>query len=69
MDKKCQRCQAERPVSGNRYCKECRKAVLAELRDAGYFTPAPAFVGQWSGVGRSSGSRELTRETRRGVDC
>jgi hypothetical protein len=39
---KCERCKQEPRVRGERFCKECRKAVLAEMKEAGYFMPAPS---------------------------
>lgn len=29
-------------VDGDKYCKDCKKAVLAELKEKGYFTTVPS---------------------------
>jgi hypothetical protein len=38
----CERCGQNERVPDERYCAQCRKAVLHELTEAGYFTPPPA---------------------------
>jgi hypothetical protein len=38
----CERCKQEPRVKGERFCDKCREKVLAELKKAGYFTPAPS---------------------------
>jgi predicted amidophosphoribosyltransferase len=60
----CERCQVEPARSGERYCKDCRKHVLQELRDNRYLTPAPRL---WSGQGRSRDHRENVYETKHGT--
>jgi hypothetical protein len=65
--KRCERCP-ELAQPGERFCKECRKAVLEELQAAGYLTPAPYRLGAWSSH-RGREAREDERETRRGRDC
>lgn len=38
----CERCQSLfESKGGDKFCKDCRKAVLAELKDAGYLTLKP----------------------------
>lgn len=37
----CERCKKDVALPRERYCKACRKAVLAELRENGYLTPRP----------------------------
>jgi hypothetical protein len=37
----CQRCGDTPARPHERYCTECRRAVLAELKAAGYLTPTP----------------------------
>ena len=62
--KTCTRCP-ENAVTGERYCKHCRKQVLSELREAGYLGPKPiARIGQ----GRTNEQRESTLETKFGRD-
>lgn len=58
----CQRCASETPVAGEKYCKACRKVVLAELWDAGFFWPIPR------PRERTGEQRENIRETKRGID-
>lgn len=60
--RKCERCD-DTSVSGQRYCKSCKKVVLAEMREAGYL--------ETGGFGRKGGSRtdemkEVVHETRQG---
>ena len=64
MPKKlCEKCQEARAISKQRYCKECKKAVIALMEDSGYLTPKQyGHVGQ----GRTSEMRENTRETKHG---
>jgi hypothetical protein len=57
--KTCERCSFP-AVRGERYCKYCRKQVLAELREAGYFDPWPI---DHAAKRRNSEQRELKRET------
>jgi len=49
-------------VSGELYCRRCRKAILAELKDAGFLTrvPKPKY--------RPPESQENTWETKFGKD-
>jgi hypothetical protein len=44
----CERCDQEPRIQGERFCKKCRKAVLAELKEAGYLTRAPLYPGAWT---------------------
>jgi superfamily I DNA/RNA helicase len=57
----CERCTKESRMKGERYCKECRKAVLSELKENGYLTRAPLYPGAWSPP-RPPGQREDTSE-------
>ena len=64
MNRKCERCDTD-CVRGNRYCSRCRKEVLAELQVAGYLAYAPRTLApQW----RSDDYKEITRETKFGID-
>lgn len=55
-----------RPAAkGERYCKNCRVEVLAELREKKYLTPAPQHTGAWNGF-RGGDARENTYETKNG---
>jgi hypothetical protein len=38
--KTCERCP-EVAIAGERYCRQCRRVLLAEMRRAGYFDPKP----------------------------
>jgi hypothetical protein len=64
MKKVCDRCGTSRPVSGERYCKACRKAVLTELNDSGYLTPRT--FGH-VGIHRPDEAKEQTYETKHGT--
>lgn len=65
--KKTQRfCQCGRvAISKEKYCKDCKKAVLTQLQEDGYLDPRP--IGQPVQY-RTSEQKENTRETRMGVD-
>lgn len=58
---KCSRCEAK-AVKGERFCKACRKAVLAEMKEAGYLGPNPRIGGGY----RAGDAQENTRETKHG---
>jgi hypothetical protein len=60
--KKCRTkgCQAQ-AVIGQRLCKECKKALLKELEEAGYLQPRPR-----GGRFRTSDMRENVHETKHG---
>jgi predicted amidophosphoribosyltransferase len=62
--KKCERCGSE-AVSNLRYCKDCKKQVLKELRDCGYLEPKP--FGH-AGDKRPPEARENRYETKNGRD-
>ncbi len=65
MKGKCERCKVAEKIHGERFCKECRKAVLIELAGCGYLDRVPrGHVGQ----GRSVEARENILETKRGRD-
>jgi hypothetical protein len=61
-NKPCERCKIKSAVPPNRYCGDCRKLVVKELRESGYFGP----VGYTRGRGRDA--QEDRRETKYGVD-
>jgi len=61
--KRCERCPVT-AISGQRYCKQCKKAMLSELWEAGYL--------ETGGYGRKGESRtpemkENTYETKHGT--
>lgn len=57
---KCERCDAQR-VSGTRYCAQCKKIVLAEMKERGYLQTVPRL-----GSTRTADQRENTWETKGG---
>ena len=59
----CQRCMTANAVAGEKFCRECRKAVVAEMKEAGFLKQAP----RKSGLGRDLDSRENTYETKHGT--
>jgi hypothetical protein len=67
-DTKCDHCHRAPKRHKERYCKDCRKAILAALKEARYLTLAPRFVGAWSGAHRTGEMRENRRETAFGRD-
>ncbi len=66
--KACERCSDRLAPARKRYCKQCEKAVLANLRSAGYLTRSPRFAGEWSGANRPKDAQENTYETKHGRD-
>lgn len=60
--KRCERCPAQ-AILGGRYCKNCKKAVLAELKNAGYLGPR-----LYHGSFRTADQKEDLRETKFGKD-
>ncbi len=62
--KLCEKCHDDYAIHRERFCKACKKAVIEELKNAGYLTPAPShFAGRW----RGSEAKENTRETKFGT--
>ena len=59
----CQRCMTANAVAGEKFCCECRKAVVAEMKEAGFLKHVP----RKSGLGRDLDSRENTYETKHGT--
>lgn len=51
---------------GERFCSQCRYALVSEMHGNGYFTHAPRFAGHWSGASRTVDQRENIRETKHG---
>jgi hypothetical protein len=64
-NKPCKQCEicGHPAISGQRFCKECRKAKLAELKESGYLRPVPQ-----GGKYRSIEQQENTYETKHGRD-
>lgn len=63
MSKKvCERCNGE-ALSGERFCKDCRKAVLDEMKNAGYLQ---RFSNFHRGGSRTGEMRESVYETKYG---
>ena len=62
--KNCEHC-SDLAISGERYCKECKKAVLAELKVSGYLETGG--YGR-KGLKRTSDMKELTHETKYGTN-
>ena len=64
-EKLCERCGEVPATRFWRHCRACRKILIKELEQDGYLHPKPTgHVGQQ----RSTEARELTRETKFGVD-
>ena len=61
--KQCERCGVEPAKKGERFCKECRKQVLSELKEARYLAP----ILPHSGVMRTSEQKENVYETKHGT--
>jgi predicted amidophosphoribosyltransferase len=60
--KPCERC-GQPAKRGEKYCPECRKVILQEMRDSGYLRFIPTKAYKY----RSSDSMENTRETKYGA--
>jgi len=63
---KCERCD-EDTKKGERYCKECRKGVLSEMKEAGYLQSVPLFWGKIHTSTRTSEQAENTYQTKHGA--
>jgi len=61
----CQRCRQAPARRGEKYCRICRRAVLAELREAGFLAPRAYSFGRRY---RPLESRENTNETKYGPE-
>ena len=64
---KCKRCD-EDAKKGERYCKECRKDVLAEMKSDGYLQTVPLLWGNIHCSSRIGGEKENIQETKHGRD-
>lgn len=62
MRKKCECCDNE-AINKERFCKDCRKSVLASMRLSGYLEPHPPTPAY-----KSYEQMENTRETKYGID-
>ena len=64
MDYPCEKCGQREAVKKEKYCKDCKKAVLAEMKEAGYLTPKA-----WghAGQNRPAEAKEKTYETKHGT--
>ena len=61
----CEQCKADEALKGEKYCKACRKAALAKMRESGYFRYFSRAHARWN---RTAEAREITRETKFGTD-
>lgn len=59
----CELCSRRIAVAGERFCKECRTKVIAEMKEAGYLRRMPTW-----GRERPTEKRELIYETKYGID-
>jgi hypothetical protein len=58
----CERCKVSEAKCGEKYCKVCRKLVLAEMAESGYLQKT-----SWGhGTGRAAEAKENTYETKHG---
>jgi len=60
----CERCKQAEALPEKKYCKSCKKAVIAELSAAGYLQKVPR---EHAGVSRTAEAKELTQETKFGT--
>ncbi len=60
MVKKCETCSVD-AITGERFCKYCKKIRLRQMKESGYLTPKP-----WNS-NRSGEQRENTHETKHGT--
>ena len=60
----CEQCGKSESVKGYRFCKECKKAMLAEMKNSGYLAPRP--IGH-VGDNRTAEMKEVQHETRSGT--
>ena len=64
MEPLCERCKKQEAKPKEKYCKECRKIVLAEMKEAGYLSSV--HTGH-AGYGRTSEMKEKVYETKHGT--
>jgi len=64
--KLCEKCQFNEAVKGGRFCSQCGKSILAELRSIGYLTKIK--FNDHVGQNRISECKENTYETKYGRD-
>ena len=62
----CEVCKVAEALPSERYCKECRTAKLAELKETGYLQIAPSRPFGRNAHGGEK--KENTNETKHGVD-
>jgi hypothetical protein len=60
----CERCKQAEALPKQKYCKSCKKAVLAELDATGYLQKVPR---GHAGMSRTAEAKELTQETKFGT--
>lgn len=60
---KCERCRESETIAGNKFCKECKKEVIQEMRESGYLQRT-SIRRTW----KPSEMKENTMETKYGVD-
>jgi len=61
----CERCKADEALKGEKFCKACKKRVIAEMRESGYLR----YVSRaHTGCNRTAEAREITQETKFGKD-
>jgi predicted amidophosphoribosyltransferase len=57
-------CRCDSPALPKiKYCKDCKAELLSELNEAGYFTPRV-----YGHKNRTDEQKEITRETKLGID-
>ncbi len=64
MQGKCERCTRP-PIRGEKFCKDHKEIVMKEMAESGYLQPRPY---GFTGTKRTYEMRELTHETKNGLD-
>jgi hypothetical protein len=64
-DRVCEKCHADWAISGERFCKPCRKIELDNMKNDGYLSTGPI---RHAGASRTSESKEDVWSTKYGRD-
>ena len=60
----CERCKKREAIHTEKYCKECKRIVLKEMRESGYLQYTDR---KHAGEGRTKEMKEFTHETKFGT--
>lgn len=64
-DRVCEKCHADWAITGEKFCKPCRKIELDDMKNSGYIVTSPI---RHVGASRTNEQKEDTRSTKYGRD-